>query len=143
REVHLTAGETLIVDIRLTATVSESVTVRQAEGLLSTAETSTSNIVRAETLKDLPLRAENYQSAVLLTPGAVRSADGLDHLKGARAGQSAYTVNGVDITDPATGNLAFDIPVEAAASVHVEENPYSAEFGRLTGGAINLETKGG
>lgn len=143
REVRLPAGETLIVEIRLTATVSESVTVRQEEGLLSTAETSTANIVRAETLKDLPLRAENYQSAVLLTPGAVRSADGLDHLKGARAGQSAYTVNGVDITDPTTGNLAFDIPVEAAASVHVEENPYSAEFGRLTGGAIDLETKGG
>lgn len=143
REVRLPAGETLIVDIRLTATVSESVTVREEEGLLSTAETSTSNIVRAETLKDLPLRAENYQSATLLTPGAVRGADGLDHLKGARAGQSAYTVNGVDVTDPATGNLAFDIPVEAAASVQIEENPYSAEFGRLTGGAINLETKGG
>lgn len=81
REVRLPAGETLIVDIRLTATVSESVTVREAEGLLSTAETSTSNIVRAETLKDLPRRAENYQRAVLLTPGAVRSADGFDHLK--------------------------------------------------------------
>jgi hypothetical protein len=143
KEVQLPAGETLIVEIRLTATVSESVTVREEEGLLSTAETTTSNIVRAETLKDLPLRAENYQSAVLLTPGAVRGTDGLDHLKGARAGQSAYTVNGVDVTDPATGNLAFDIPVEAAASVQVEENPYSAEFGRLTGGATNLETKGG
>src|SRR5204863_2558222 len=33
REVRLPAGETLIVNIRLTATVSESVTVRDAEGL--------------------------------------------------------------------------------------------------------------
>lgn len=143
REIRLTAGDTLIVDIELTATVSETVTVREEEGLLSRAETTTSNVVRAQTLKDLPLRAENYQSALLLTPGAVHGADGLDHLKGARAGQSAYTVNGVDVTDPTTGNLAFDIPVEAAASVQIAENPYSAEFGRLTGGAINLETRGG
>lgn len=143
QEIRLAAGDTLIVEIELTATVSETVTVRDEEGLLSKAETTTSNIIRAQTLKDLPLRAENYQSALLLTPGTVRGVDGLDHLKGARAGQSAYTVNGVDVTDPSTGNLAFDIPVEAAASVQVAENPYSAEFGRLTGGATNLETRGG
>src|SRR6185295_6159180 len=73
----------------------------------------------------------------------VKGSDGVDHLKGARAGQSAYSVNGVDITDPVTGNLAFDIPLEAAANVRTEENPYSAVFGRLTGGSTDLETKGG
>jgi len=39
--------------------------------------------------------------------------------------------------------LSFDIPLEAAASVHVEENPYSAEIGKSTGGSTNLETKTG
>lgn len=143
REIDLTSGATLVVEIELTASVSESVTVRDEEGLLSTSETTTSNVVRSETLKNLPLRAENFQSAVLLTPGVVRGTDGLDRLKGARAGQSAYTVNGVDVTDPVTGNLAFDIPIEAAQSVQIEENPYGAEFGRFTGGVTNLETKGG
>jgi hypothetical protein len=143
REISLTEGAALTVEIELTATVSDSVTVREEEGLLSTAETTTSNTVRERTLKNVPLRAENYQSALPLTPGVVRGANGEDHLKGARAGQSAYTVNGADVTDPVTGKLAFDIPIEAAASVQIEENPYSAEFGRLTGGATNLETKGG
>ncbi len=143
REIDLADGANLTVEIVLTTSVSESVTVREEEGLLSTAETSTSNTVREQTLKTAPLRAENYQSALPLTPGVVRGPGGEDHLKGARAGQSAYTVNGADVTDPVTGRLAFDIPIEAAASVQVEENPYSAEFGRLTGGATNLETKGG
>ncbi len=143
REIILTEGANLTVEIELTAQISESVTVHDEEGLLSTAETTTSNTVRSQTLKDVPLRAENYQSALLLTPGVVRTPDGYDHVKGARAGQSAYTVNGADVTDPVTGALAFDIPLEAAASVQIEENPYSAEFGRLTGGATNLETKGG
>jgi len=143
KEINLAAGATLNVEILLTATVSESVTVRDDEGLLSTGETTTTNIIRAKTLSDMPLRAENYQSALLLTPGVVRDTNGGDHLKGARAGQSAYTVNGVDVTDPVSGNLAFDIPLEAAAAVQVEENPYSAEYGHLTGAATNLETKGG
>jgi hypothetical protein len=143
REISLPTGIALTVEIVMKATISESVTIREEEGLLSTSDTTTNNTVRSQTLKDVPLRAENYQSAPLLTPGVVRGLDGADHQKGARAGQSAYTVNGVDVTDPVTGNLAFDIPLEAAANVRTEENPYSAMFGRLTGGATDLETKGG
>ncbi|HEV7797511.1 MAG TPA: carboxypeptidase regulatory-like domain-containing protein [Pyrinomonadaceae bacterium] len=143
REISLSDGANLTVEIELTASLSESVTVRDEEGLLSTGETTTSNIVREQTLKEVPLRAENYQSALPMTPGVVRGANGDDHVKGARDGQSAYTVNGADVTDPATGKLAFDIPLEAAATVQIQENPYSAEFGRLTGGATNLDTKSG
>ena len=142
-EIRLTAGATLVVEFVLTAKVTESVTVRDEEGQLSTGETTTSNTVRAEKLEQLPLRADNYQSALPLTPGVVRGMDGPDHIKGTRAGQSSYTLNGADITDPVNGNLAFDIPLEAAASVHVEENPYSAEFGKAIGGSSNLETKSG
>ncbi len=142
REV-VVASTALVIDIVLAATVTESITVRDDEGLLSTAQTTTTNTIRGATLSNVPLRAENYQSALLLTPGVVRSTDGLDHVKGAGAGQSAYSVNGTDVTDPATGKLAFNIPLEAAANVQIEENPYSAGFGSLTGGATNLETKGG
>ena len=72
-EIRLTTGAALVVEVVLTATVTESVTVRSEEGLLSTSETTTSNIVRSETLTTMPLRAENYQSASLLTPGVVRT----------------------------------------------------------------------
>lgn len=143
RDIRLTIGATLAVEIILTASVNESVTVREEEGLLSTAETTTSNTVRAQKLEALPLRSENYQSALPLTPGVVRGTDGADHIKGTRSGQSSYTVNGADVTDPVSGNLAFDIPIEAVASVHIDENPYAAEFGRSTGGATNLETRTG
>jgi len=143
REIKVTTGAAMVVEIILTATVSESVTIRGEEGLLSTGETTTSNTVPAEKLEQLPLRADNYQGALPLTPGVIRDTSGADHIKGARSGQSAYTVNGADVTDPVNGNLAFDIPLEAAANVHVEENPYSAEFSKTTGGATNLETKSG
>src|SRR5437667_5966307 len=143
REIRLTTGAALVVEIILTASVNESVTIKGEEGLLSAGQTTTSNTVRAEKLEDLPLRADNYQSALPLTPGVLRGLDGADHIKGTRAGQNSYTLNGADITDPVNGNLAFDIPLEAAANVHVEDNPYSAEFGRTTGGSSNLETKTG
>lgn len=143
REIDLAAGATLVVDVDLTLSVAESVVVRDEEGLLSVSETSTVNVVRAETLKSQPFKEDDYQSALPLTPGAVQDGDGKDYLKGTRAGQSLYTVNGADVIDPVTGELAFEAPLETAQNVRVEENPYSAEFGRFTGGVTNLETKGG
>ncbi len=143
KEIKLVSGAILSLEIDLTATVNESVTIRSEEGLLSTSETTTSNVVRSETLKTQPLRTDNYQNAISLTPGVVRDGNGNDYLKGTRAGQSSYTVNGADVTDPVTGKLAFDIPLEAAETVQIEENPYSAEFSRFTGGVTNLQTKGG
>jgi Carboxypeptidase regulatory-like domain/TonB dependent receptor len=143
KEIKLESGAALALEINLTATVSESVTIHNEEGLLSISETATTNVVQSETLKTQPLRSETYQSAIALTPGVVRDSNGNDFLKGTRAGQSGYTVNGADVTDPGTGKLAFEIPLEAAAGVQIEENPYSAEFGRFTGGVTNLQTKGG
>ncbi len=143
RELRMTAGANLVVEIILTASVSESVTIKQEEGLLSAGETTISNTVRADKMEELPLRADNAQGALPLTPTVIRDASGGDHIKGTRAGQSSYTLNGADITDPVSGNPAFDIPLEAAANDHVEDNPYSAEFGKTTGGASNLETKTG
>ncbi len=143
REIVLASGASLEVMIELTPTVSESIEVREEEGLLSTSETVTTNTIRERTIEAVPLREENFQSALLLTPGAVRLENGLDAFKGARPGQNAYTVNGTDITDPVTGTVAFLIPIEAANSVQIVENPYSVNFGRLTGGATNVVTKGG
>ncbi|MBV9215753.1 MAG: TonB-dependent receptor [Acidobacteria bacterium] len=143
KDLRLDSGQMLVVRVDLTAAISESVTVDEEEGLLSTSDTTTSNVVRVETIKMLPLRTDSYQNAIQLTPGAIRDRDGNDYIKGASAGQSAYTVNGVDVTDPATGKLAFDIPLEASQSVQIQENPYSAEFGKFSGGVTNLQTKGG
>jgi len=143
REIPLSTGASLVVEIILTATLSESVTIRDVEGLLSTGESTTSNTIRAEKLERLPLRTDNFQGALSLTPSVIRDQSGQNHIKGTRAGENSYTVNGADITDPVNGNLAFDIPLEAAANVHVEDNPYSAEFGKAIGGATNLETKSG
>ncbi|MBC7898726.1 MAG: TonB-dependent receptor [Saprospiraceae bacterium] len=143
KEIKLDSGTILTLDIDMAVTIGESVTVSVEEGLLSTSETSIVNVIRAETLNTEPFRNDNFQNSIALTPGVVRDGSGNDYLKGTRTGQSGYKVNGVDVTDPVSGKIAFEIPLEAAATVHVEENPYSAEFGQFTGGVTNLQTKGG
>lgn len=143
QEINVTTGVTLVVEIDLTLALTESVTVKYEEGLLSTSETTTSNIVRVETMKTQPFREDEFQSALPLTPGVVKDAGNKAYVKGSRSGQSNYTVNGTDVTDPVSGESAFEMPLEAVSNIQVEEDPYSAEYGRFTGGVTNVQSKGG
>lgn len=144
REIKVNAGEVLALNIDLNVEVSEQVVVRYEEGLLSTSETTVSNVIRSETLKSQPFRDDEYQNALPLTPGVVKDPlTNNSYVKGARAGQSRFTVNGADVTDPVSGTPVFEIPLEAVNNIKVEENPYSAEFGQFTGGFTQLQTKSG
>lgn len=143
REITLASGEPLVLDIDLSVALSESVTIRYEEGLLSTSDTTTSNVVLAQTLVTQPFKDDNYQSALPLTPGVVQDVNGNTFVKGSRASQSNSTVNGADVTDPITGEPVFELPLESVSSIQVEENPYSAEYGNFTGGVTKIESKSG
>lgn len=143
QEIRVDSGAVLAIDIALNVEISEQVVVRYEEGLLSTSETTTSNVIRSETLKSQPFRDDEYQNALPLTPGVIKDSANNSYVKGARAGQSKFTVNGADVTDPVSGNPIFEIPLEAVNNIKVEDNPYSAEFGQFTGGYTQLQSRGG
>jgi hypothetical protein len=64
-------------------------------------------------------------------------------MKGARAYQSALTVNSSNVTDPVTGEGAINLPIEAIQSVQVITNPYAPEYGQFTGAVTEVQTKSG
>jgi outer membrane receptor for ferrienterochelin and colicin len=86
---------------------------------------------------------ERFQDALPLVPGVVRGPDGLLNMKGARASQSALTVNSANVTDPVTGEGAINLPIEAIQSVEVVSNPYAPEYGNFTGAVTKVQTRSG
>jgi outer membrane receptor for ferrienterochelin and colicin len=58
----------------------------------------------------------------------------------ARASENSLLVNGSYVTDPVTGEFAMDIPVEAIENIQTFTNSYSAEYGKYTGGLVNIAT---
>ena len=64
-------------------------------------------------------------------------------MNGARASQSAMTVNSANVTDPVTGDFAINLPLEAIKSAQVLTNPYAPEYGKFTGGVTAVETRSG
>ena len=110
---------------------------------MNTTDAATATSFKQETLQSLPLVNERFQDALPLVPGVVRGPDGLLNMKGARANQSALTVNSANVTDPVTGEGAINLPLEAIQSVEVVTNPYAPEYGQFTGAVTTVQTKSG
>mgnify|MGYP003694105135 CR=1 FL=1 len=64
-------------------------------------------------------------------------------VKGARSSQTGALVNSANVTDPATGEFAINLPLEAVQSVEVLTNPYAAEYGQFTGAVTSVQTRSG
>jgi hypothetical protein len=144
KTISIRSGETLVENVTLeVADVTASVTVSSADETLQRTEAAPAGIVKQNTLQTLPLPNEQLLDALPLVPGVVRGPDGQIDMKGARASQSSMTVNSANVTDPVTGQFAFNLPIEAVESAQVLTNPYGAEYGKFTGGVTAVTTRSG
>jgi hypothetical protein len=123
--------------------VSGNVTVTADAEELSINETAHPASFKQEKLQTVPLSNERFQDAIPLVPGVVRGPDGLLNVKGARANQSALTVNSANVDDPVTGESGINLPLEAIQSVEVVTNPYAPEYGEFTGAVTAVQTRSG
>lgn len=131
------------VNLELEGISSEVTVTADGEHGVDTTATVQAVSFKQERLQTTPLVNERFQDVLPLVPGVLRGPDGQLNMKGARAGQSAYMVNSADVTDPITGEFAFNLPLEAVQSVEVLTNPYAAEYGQFTGAVTSVQTKSG
>jgi hypothetical protein len=146
KSLTIRAGETAVENISLeVADVTATVTVTSATSVVGVQanETAPAITIKQNELQTLPLSNEQLLDALPLVPGVVRGPDGQINMSGARASQSAMTVNSANVTDPVTGDFAISLPIEAVQSAQVLTNPYAAEYGKFTGGVTAVETRSG
>src|SRR5215470_290263 len=142
RSALVNAGETLEIELELRpAEVKNSVTV--TADAAEAKQASSSETIDDKTLERAPNTNERFESALPLIPGVVRGPDGRINLKGARATQSGALVNSANVTDPATGSPAINVPIDVVSNVQVISNPYDPQYGKLTGAVSTVETKTG
>lgn len=142
QSVVVKAGVEAQVSIELKLTVAAtSVTVTGT----TTAgdETTTAQVIEQRTVENAPNASERFEALLPLVPGVVRGPDGRINMKGARATQSGALVNSANVTDPALGGSAINLPIDVVQSVQVVSNPFDPQYGRFTGALSTVETKTG
>ncbi|MCC7308971.1 MAG: TonB-dependent receptor [Acidobacteria bacterium] len=76
-------------------------------------------------------------------PGNTPEEAGIFALSGGAAYSNNLTVDGLDNNDDRTAGFRFQPSLDAVAETQVITNQFSAEYGRASGGRVNLRTKSG
>lgn len=151
-DVRLTLGAAL--DLSFTLQLSgtqESVTVVAATPVVDTQKTAVAAVVSQQQIESLPINGRNFISFSVITPGVstdrtpqqgASATSGLT-FAGQRARSNNISVDGLDNNDSSVGAVRATFSQEAVREFQVLTNSYSAEFGKASGGVVNIITKSG
>src|SRR5688572_12681228 len=152
-DYKLTVGARADLDVTLElGQVTEIVNVTaENQPIVETAKTTVSNTIESERIENLPINQRDYLgfSTTISTvnrgndrPIGPAPSSGLN-IGGQRGRSTLVQVDGADNTDNSVNAARSTVSQEAVQEFQVATNSYAAEFGRATGGIINVVTKGG
>ena len=102
--------------------------------------TNTTRILTSETIENLPLRGVE---AIVATQTGTVADDGNIYVRGSRAGDVAYYVDGVYMNNAYTLDNTSVISNAAMEEVQFQSGGFSAEYGNVNGGVVNTTTRQG
>jgi hypothetical protein len=146
--VPVSLAKTSSVDFRLTAAVQESVVVSGEAPVVDTTSAATGSNFDNREIKTLPT-GRNYSSVVLVAPGVTTQSSntntfaGTITIYGSSGLENSFILDGSDTTGVEYGAQGKNLNFEFIQEVDVKTGGYQAEFGRSTGGVINVITKSG
>ena len=153
KNVTVEIGASLSLDITLPVKgQAQSVTVSGAVGAVDTTTAGINQIINQRNVEDLPLSGRDYRDLAELSPsgGVVPGLRGGIRLGGQQSDYLGMVIDGQDNYDNFFGEIFgsletknFTIPLEAVQEFQVVANGFAPEFGRATGGIVNVVTKSG
>ncbi|MDD2331630.1 MAG: carboxypeptidase regulatory-like domain-containing protein, partial [Candidatus Cloacimonetes bacterium] len=79
---------------------------------------------------------------IAIQPG-VTNIGGELHVRGGRANEINFTIDGMSVSDPVDGGSALQVDMDAISDMKVMTGGFSAEFGNAQSGMVNIVTKDG
>src|SRR5262249_33780516 len=138
--------------------LTESVTIESAAPLVQTETSDLGGTVSETQIKNLPLNGRNFVQLTRILPGVMRgipgaNIDGAGSLawrtsasfaaNGQRTRDNNFMLDGVDNNETWLNSVVIFPSVDALEEFKVQTSTYSAEFGRSSGGVVNIQIKSG
>jgi len=137
--VRVETDRTARVDFQLepAAIAMPKVVVRAERPLVTKEMVAARYAVHAKDIAFLP--GDALTEVALLAPGVART-DSQFHVRGGRATEVDYLIDGVSVVDPLDGGLGIELSRGVADEVIFLPGGFSAEYGRAMSGVINMIT---
>jgi hypothetical protein len=161
--VSVEVGRETPLDISLSVgTRGESITVVDVTPIIETSQDVLGGTVDQQLVAELPLNGRDFGKLVALVPGVIVEGSGVAgtekgfgqfNINGNRDRSNNYMLDGTDNNDPWFNNSALNqvgitgapatlLPVDAIQEFNLQSQ-FPAEYGRNSGGAVNIITKSG
>jgi len=139
----VSATETRNVTLEV-GTVTQSIQVEASgEATLNTTDATIGNVIDARAVSELPIQFRLDAANLMQLQAGVNDAGSIT---GSRSDQGNITLDGLDINDQATGQAftsTIPVSIDALQEVRTISAGETADYGRSSGGGINLVTKSG
>lgn len=158
KKLTVTIGQALDLPIKLeVAGVSAQVSVTTGVPLIETVRTQLTETIRPAEIDQLPLNGRNYLDLALLVPGVSPTNTGSNQrfaetsavpgqgisIAGQRNLYNSFVVDGMSANDDAADLTGTYYSEEVINQFQVITSGGIAEFGRASGGVVNIVTKSG
>jgi hypothetical protein len=122
----------------------EVINVIESAPAIDPAQVSTKEELSATEIIDIPYPSfHDYRGALFFMPGITPDAFGQAHLAGAETYQTLVLLDGFNVTQPTNGELLVRSSIESFRSLEITPSREPAEFGKGSGGVLDLNTKMG
>lgn len=161
------AGQNVRLDFKLSpadVTAEQTVTIEgENEPVIDATRTIVGGTITSREIEELPINSRNPLEFVLTLGGTTEEAfstrnlsedrnvtnqtpppeQGNFSLSGGVSYSNNITIDGLDNNDDRSANVRFEPSLETIEEVQVITNQFSAEYGRASGGRVNLRTRSG
>jgi outer membrane receptor protein involved in Fe transport len=149
KKATVTLDATATANMQMALSTTAEVTVTGEAPLIDSTSTTQGENVSGKVINVLPLSSRNYADVVFTQPG-VQADNGETQgrslaisVYGSTSAENSFIIDGVNTTNVIKGIQGKDINNEFVQEVEVKTGGYQAEYGRNTGGVINVITKSG
>lgn len=149
--IELTVGASVNLDVTLQLQATTQ-TIEVADTMINVALPAPTAMITDRAIENMPINGRRFQDFASLTPTVqIEPARGQLSFAGQRGINGNIMVDGADFNQPFFGgirggersNFNFTIPQSAVQEFQAVSTGYAAEYGRSTGGVLNVITRSG
>ena len=139
-------------DAKLQIGMTETMTVMASQVVIDTTQTTSQQAFKEDHLKYAAIgqQGRTYQTVLSQAAGSAGpnsstgpGGGGNPQVFGSNQGQNNWRFDGLNATDPVTHTFGTNFVFDAIQEISVQTAGYEAEYGKATGGVVNIITKSG
>ncbi len=142
--IRVQDGQTTTLDVKLEEAIlstDDEIVIVGERPLVDVEQATSSYAISREQIEAAPVR--DVQDVIANQAGVVSDPTGL-YIRGGRANETGYVVDGVSAKDPLAGTgFGLDIGSNAFSEVEITTGGIGAEYGDVTSGVVAVRTREG